>query len=64
MEGNDQGVRRARALKRSYALPGSAVYGVGLELVGLSALDPLSWQEKWRRLAGGRFGFYCFIIFR
>ena len=31
-------------------------FGVGLELAGLSALDPLSRQEKWRRLAGGRLG--------
>ena len=26
----------------------------------LSALDPLSGQEKWRRLAEGRFGFIAF----
>ena len=36
--------------------------GVGLELVGLSALDPLSGQEKWRRLAGGRFGFIALYL--
>ena len=36
--------------------------GIGLELVGLSALDPLSGQEKWRRLAGGRFGFIALYL--
>ena len=36
--------------------------GVGLELVRLSALDPLSGQEKWRRLAGGRFGFIALYL--
>ena len=38
--------------------------GVGLELiVGLSALDPLSGQEKWRRLAGSRFEFIAFYVY-
>ena len=45
----------ARALKRSFTLSGST--GVGLELVRFSALDPLLGQEKWHRLAVGRFGF-------
>ena len=35
---------------------------VGLELVGLSALDPLSGQEKWRRLAGGSFEFTALYL--
>ena len=36
--------------------------GVGLELVGLSAIDPLSGEEKWRRLAEGRFGFIALYL--
>ena len=36
--------------------------GVGLELVGLFAPDLLSGQEKWRRLAGGRFGFIALYL--
>ena len=36
--------------------------GVGLELVRLSALDPLSGHEKWRCLAGGRFGFIVLYL--
>ena len=36
--------------------------GVGLELVRLSALDPLSVQGKWHRLAGGRFGFIALYL--
>ena len=39
--------------------------GVGLDATGtssLSALDPLSEQEKRRRLAGGRFGFIAYIL--
>ena len=39
--------------------------GVGLDATGtssLSALDPLSGQEKRRRLAGGRFGFIAYIL--
>jgi len=36
--------------------------GVGLELVGLTAIDPLSVQEKWRRLAEGRFGFIALYL--
>ena len=28
----------------------------------LSPLDPLSGQEKWRRLAGGRFGFIALYL--
>ena len=47
----------ARALKRSYALSGSAVMRSRTKTSWLSALDVLSGQEKWRRLAGGRFGF-------
>ena len=35
---------------------------VGLELVGLSALDPLPGQEKWRRLTGGRLGFIALYL--
>ena len=31
----------------------------GLELFRRSAVDPLSGQEKWRRLAEGRFGFFA-----
>ena len=36
--------------------------GVRLELVGISTLDPLSGQEKWRHLAGGRFGFIALYL--
>ena len=50
-------------MKRSYALSGSAVMNrVGLELVRLSALNPLSGQEKWRRLAGSRLGFIALYL--
>ena len=36
--------------------------GVGLELVRLSALDPLSGQEKWHLLDGARFGFIALYL--
>ena len=37
--------------------------GVRLELVRISTRDPLSGQEKWRRLAGGRFGFIALYLY-
>ena len=52
----------SRALKRSYALSGSAVMRSTTGTSSLSALDPLSGQEKWRRLAGGRFGFIALYL--
>ena len=36
--------------------------GVGLELLLFPLSDPLSGQEKWRRLAGGRFGFIALYL--
>ena len=49
-------------LKRSYTLSGSAVMRSRTGTNSLSALDPLSGQEKWRRLAVGRFGFIALYL--
>ena len=55
--GRESRAKKARALKRSYVLSGSAVMRSRTRTSPLSAHDPLSGQEKWRRLAEGRFGF-------
>ena len=52
----------ARALKRSNALSGSAVMRSRTGTSLLSAVDPLPGQEKWRRLAAGRFGFIALYL--
>ena len=55
--GRESRAKKARALKRSYVLSGSAVMRSRTRTSPLSAHDPLSGQEKWRRLTEGRFGF-------
>ena len=62
MNGREIGILQTRALKRSYALSGSAVMRSRTGTSSLPALDPLSGQEKLRLLAGGRFRFIALYL--
>ena len=67
VKGSGEGAGRAGRkklgrCKRSYVLSGSAVMRSRTGTSPLSALDPLSGQEKWRRLAEGRFGFITLYL--
>ena len=62
-------VHKASVLARAFfseyvrdTLSDSAVMRSRTGTSSLSALDPLPGQEKWRRLAGGRFGFIALYL--